>query len=291
MMLAMCSERSQAPISRRSFLRAASLTLATGGALGRIRAAASTSPSSTLKPFRFLVINDLHHATPECTPFFEALVAHMRRQAPYAFCLVVGDLADTGLNESLIAMRDSFARLEVPIHPVPGNHDCDVGENTDVYNQAFPEKLNYTFTHGGWQFVGLDSTDGNQWHDTHIGNEALAFLDQNLPLLDPQAPTVLFTHFPLAADVRMAPLNTAEVLNRFSGLNLRCAFSGHFHARTERECGDAVLLTNTCCSRVRGPHDGTIAEGYLVCTAHPDGSLEREFVEYLPAESTTANGA
>ncbi|MGH8017715.1 MAG: metallophosphoesterase family protein [Opitutaceae bacterium] len=236
-----------------------------------------------MKGFRFLVVNDLHHASTECTPFLEALVAHMRGRAPFDFCLIVGDLADQGARESLVAVREAFAPLGVPIHSVPGNHDCDVGENNEIYASVFPEKINYTFVHRGWQFVGLDTTDGNKWKDTRIGAAANAFLDAAVPTLDRKAPTILFTHFPMAEDVRMASLSANEVLGRFDGLDLRCVFSGHYHARTERARRSAVVTTNTCCARVRGPHDGTTDEGCLLCTAHGDGRLEREFVPFAPA--------
>jgi hypothetical protein len=49
-----------------------------------------------------------------------------------------------------------------------------------------------------------------------------------------------------------------------------------------------VLLTNACCARVRDNHDRTVPEGYLLCTAHPDGMLEREFVRFAPAENSVA---
>lgn len=271
-----------APTSRRSFLKIASLSLA-GGAFIRCKPGGPAS-ESPVSPFRFIVVNDLHHATEECTPFLDALVAHMRGQGPVDFCLIVGDLADTGLRESLVAVRDAFAKLGAPIHAVPGNHDCDLEENSRLFSEIFPGQLNQAFAHGGWQFIGLDSTDGKAWNDTRIGSEALGFLEGAAAAFDRAAPTVLFTHFPLAPDVRMASLNSGEVFARLEGFNLRCTFSGHYHARTERNHGDTPVLTNTCCSRVRAPHDDTLAEGYLICTAHPDGRLVRDFIEYQPAE-------
>ena len=272
-----------APSSRRSFLRNLSLSIAAGSLVRPVRLGAQT-PAASVNRFRFLVVNDIHHVSPECTPFMETLVLHMQEQGPVDFCLNVGDLADLGARESLVAVRDIFAALGAPVYPVPGNHDCDVGENTDLYSEIFPDRLNYSFAHRGWQFIGLDSTDGNKWNETRVGDAALSFLDTAARDLDRKAPTVLFTHFPMATDVRWASLSGADVLSRLDDLNLRCAFSGHFHARTERTHGRAAVLTNTCCSRVRGPHDDTTAEGYLVCTAHPDGRLDRVFIPYKPAE-------
>ena len=272
--------------SRRRFLRHLALAgagVAVPRAWADTLAASALAPATSATPFRFLVVNDLHHASAACDGFLEALVAAMRPHLPAACCLLVGDLADKGAPESLVAVRDAFAPLGIPLRPVPGNHDCDQGENTAHYAAVFPDCLNHHFSHGGWQFVGLDSTDGNKWGDTRVGADALAFLDRVLPTRDPRAPTVLFTHFPLAADVPMASLNAADVLRRFDGLRLVATFSGHYHARTERRAGATTLLTNTCCSRTRGPHDGSTSEGFLVCTAHPDGTLERDYVEFAPA--------
>jgi hypothetical protein len=237
--------------------------------------------------FRFVVVNDLHHATAECDPFFRSLVAQMRTHADVDFCLIVGDLADTGRPESFAAVGDAFAGLGVPLYTVPGNHDCDVEKNTNLYSQAFPGRLNYAFTHKGWQFVGLDSTEAEKWEKTRISDTTLAWLDTTLPTLDPARPTVLFTHFPIATGVNLAPVNAAEVLARFARVNLRAAFTGHYHARVERRQGDAALLTNVCCSRMRDNHDGSIEEGYLLCTGHANGRLTWEAVEFLPARRRT----
>ena len=247
-----------------------------------------SAPSAGSSEFRFLVVNDLHCGGPECAPFLAGLVRQMRAHENIAFCLVVGDLADNGQPASLEAVRDAFGGLGVPIHPVPGNHDCDIGLDARIYSEAFPDRLNYTFMHGGWQFVGFDSTDGNAWHDTRLGAAALVFLERTAAHLDPAAPTIVFTHFPLAPEVHMAPVNTAEALDRLAPLNVRAAFCGHFHGRTQHRHGQTVLLTNTCCSRVRDNHDGTLAEGYLLCSAYPDGTIESAFVEYAPARPAVA---
>jgi predicted phosphodiesterase len=275
------------PVSRRAFLGTLGSALAVAG-LGGCKSAAARPPAT----FRFLVVNDLHHGSAECDPFFAQLIAQMRGHGPVEFCLVVGDLADKGRPESLRAIRDAFAKLNTPMYCVPGNHDCDVEQNTRLYSEVFPDRLNYHFAHEGWQFIALDSTHGNNWGDTQIQPATLAWLDQTLPRLQRTKPTVVFTHFPLApvANARLTPTNAAEVVARFDGWNLRGALTGHYHARTETPHGASggILLTNACCARMRDNHDRTIPEGYLVCTAHPDGAMEREFVRFTPAELSAA---
>lgn len=240
--------------------------------------------------FRFLAINDLHHAEPACTPFFERLVVQLDKHRPFDFCLLLGDLSDQGLPDSLSAVREVFARLAVPVHAVPGNHDCDVEQNTQLYAKFFPGQLNHHFVHRGWQFIGLDTTDGNGWQNTRVAATTLAYLDSVLPELSRTAPTVLFTHFPLSAVTRrLAPVNSEDLLSRLDGYNVRVVLGGHYHANTVSLREDLPLVTTACCSRRRQNHDGTLPEGYLVCTAHADGTLEREFVEFLPAQDTLAH--
>ena len=267
-------------LSRRQLLRAVPVGAAAWWACGA-RALAQAGA------FRFIVVNDLHHATPECDPFFRSLVAQMSSHGAIDLCLIVGDLADTGRPESFMAVRDAFAALRVPVYTVPGNHDNDVEKTTRIYSDFFPGRLNYTFRHKDWQFIGLDSTEAEKFQNTRISETTLAWVDATLPTLDRARPTVLFTHFPLASGVNLVPLNAADLLSRVSTLNLRGAFTGHYHARIEKRLGDTPLLTNACCSRMRDNHDGSLDEGYLLCTATADGRLSWEFVEFTRARKAT----
>jgi len=269
------------PTNRRTFLRQMTSVVAAGVGANALRAQSTTAGPS----FRFIVINDLHHGSAECDPFFRKLIAQIRRHESIEFCVIVGDLADTGKPASLATIRRLFSELPYPFYAVPGNHDCDVEQTTRLYSEVFPDQLNYRFDHQGWEFVAFDSTEGNHWGGTMVQPETLAWLDATLPELDRSKPTVGFTHFPLSDAARqdLTPLNAPEVLARFDTVNLRCMFNGHFHARTEGHHGKAVVLTNACCSRVRDNHDGSLPEGYIVCTAYGDGRLDRDFVEFAPA--------
>ena len=264
-----------ASVSRRALLKLL--------ALGAAWRTAQSSVAAQQAAIRFIVVNDLHHATPECDPFFRSLVAQMASHGTIDFCLMVGDIADTGKPESFVSVRDAFSTLRVPIYTVPGNHDNDVEKTTRLYSEAFPGRLNYSFAHKGWQFVGLDSTDENKFEKTRISDVTLTWLDATLPTLDRTRPTVLFTHFPLATGVNLVPLNALDVLKRLSVLNVRAAFTGHYHARVERWFADTRLVTNACCSRMRDNHDGSLEEGYLLCTAGTDGRLTSQFVEFTAA--------
>jgi hypothetical protein len=270
------SPRNQRTLSRRELLQRA-------GSFGLAAALPWQATLDAQQGFRFIVVNDLHHGSSECDPFFASLVQQMRAHGTVDFCIIGGDVADTGKPESFAAIKNAFSQLRVPIYTVPGNHDCDVEKNTRLYSDAFPDRLNYTFRHKDWQFIALDTTDGNKSQGTRISDATLGWLDRTVPTIDRQRPTILFTHFPLAPDVQLASTNANDLLSKLDGVNLRGEFNGHYHARIERRRGDVPLLTNACCSRVRDNHDGSPEEGYLLCTASADGRLSWEFVEFLAA--------
>jgi hypothetical protein len=177
-----------------------------------------------------------------------------------------------------------MALTEMPYYVTPGNHDLDLSPVDGYYTDVFPERRNYTFTQKGWQFVVVDTTEGTKWKEVTIAETTLTWLDENLPKLDPSLPTVLATHFPIAAAVRLCPLNAERLLARFVGFNLRGTFSGHFHGQTMVRQGGCELVTNVCVARVRGNHDGTDFKGYFVCDGTADGTLTRTFVPFVGPE-------
>lgn len=236
-------------------------------------------------PLRFIVVNDTHAMTPACGEFLAGLVRQMKTHAP-DFCLLVGDLTDTGERDYLAMVRDAFKGLGAPLYVVPGNHDYLSPTDRSAYDRLFPQSLNYYFERNGWQFIGLDSTEGQKYEQTTIQPATLQWVDEQVKLLDKRRPTVLFTHFPLGADIKMRPLNADALLDRFRDHNLRAIFNGHYHAFTERKWRDVVITTNRCCALGRNNHDDSLEEGYFLCEAREGRIASRSFVEYKPASRT-----
>lgn len=269
-------------ITRREALRLASAPLI-ASSLTRFASAAETANG-----FTFIAVNDLHSFSEACAPFFQTVVTKMRESAPNAaFCLISGDLADGGEPAQYAIVRAAFDGLRVPLHPVPGNHDFIKDGDRTGYDTAFPDKLNYTFNHGGWQFIGLDSTQGIDFEETNISPATLAWLDSTIPALDPATPTVAFTHFPLGKGTTYRPLNADALLEKLGKLNLRATFSGHWHGLNEQRLDHADLIVNRCCARIRGNRDGSPLKGWWVCHAAPDGTLTHKFAT-LPIEKVDA---
>jgi hypothetical protein len=246
----------------------------------RAAAASGKNPASGTGPVRFVVANDFHHEDAECDPWMAKLFRQIATTENADFCFGLGDLANSGKRESLEAIKRLSGLAGMPFYPTPGNHDLDESSVDGYYEEIFPGRRNYIVRHAGWQFVSIDTTEGGKWHDVTIAASTLEWLDRALPDLDPLAPTVLCTHFPLASEVRMCPLNADAVLARFIGHNLRGVFGGHFHGRTSTPRGAIHLVTNACVSRVRDNHDKSPDKGYLVVDCGTDGSLETAFVKF-----------
>ena len=265
-------------ITRREALQR--LSAGTLLALGLWPGALRADNQAPVGSFRFLVINDTHCTSPECGRYLEGVIAQMKGEQA-EFCLHAGDLTDKADRHYFETVKDLFGRLAGSMHPVIGNHDYLTQSDRQAYTQTFPLRLNYYFRHRDWQFIGLDTSEGQHYEKTQIQPTTFQWLEDYLPRLDRKKPTVIFTHFPLGAGVPYRPINADALLDRFREFNLQAVFSGHYHGFTERKAAGVVLTTNRCCSLKRDNHDGTKEKGYFVCTAQ-DGQIHREFVEYKP---------
>lgn len=268
------AERASQPagaMTRRAALRAAA-ALALAPAV-----AARAWAGSASDDFHFVVANDLHYRDERCAEWLGRVIAHLRalRPAP-AFCVLDGDLSDTGTAAQLGAVRELFRTLPMPVHPIIGNHDFTESGDRAPFEKVFGPRLNFRFRHAGWEFLALDTTQGRDVYRTHIADPTLAWLDQTLPDLSRRRPVVVFTHFPLGRNW-LRPRNADALLARLRGHELRAVLSGHWHGITERTKGTASLSTGRCCSWWRTNHDGSLLKGFTLCRVR-DGRLTHEFV-------------
>jgi 3',5'-cyclic AMP phosphodiesterase CpdA len=278
-------QNSRMKITRRdALMRLGAGTLLAAGTWPGALSLRAGSPAGN---FRFVVVNDLHYINEDCGRFLEGIMGKIAAEQP-DFCLVAGDLTEKGQREHLAAMRDILGGLKLPYYPVIGNHDYNSAESNRYYRLFFPRRLNYWFEHAGWQFVGLDTSEGQKYEKTSVQPDTLQWLADHLGKLEPAKPTVIFTHFPLGPGVRYRPLNADAVLEPFKPFNLRAIYCGHFHGFTEKKTLSTVAFTNRCCALKRGNHDGTKEKGYFVCDA-ADGGVTTRFVKVaVPAQPATA---
>jgi 3',5'-cyclic AMP phosphodiesterase CpdA len=263
-------------LSRRQLLRLSADSLLVAGLWPGSLCADDAKPG---EEFHFLVVNDTHYFDKNCSPWLQNAIKQMNgHAAKIDFCLLVGDLGEHGRKEQMAAVRDHFAALERKTYIVIGNHDYLTQTDRTSFVELFPDRLNYHFGHRGWQFVGLDTTEGQRGRGTSIHPSTFKWLDVVLPKLDRKRPTIVFTHFPLGPWVIGRPKNAAALMDRFKDFNLEAVFNGHLHASTQRKVGKTTITTNRCCSYRRQNHDGSKEKGYFLCHAK-DGKVQRTFVE------------
>jgi 3',5'-cyclic AMP phosphodiesterase CpdA len=267
---------SRPTLSRRRLLQTSASTLLAAGLWpGRLFAAEKDSGA-----FDFVIINDIHAIDDADGKWLVDVVAKsIREQAEKPdFVIIAGDLTEDGSAKQMGAVKAAMATLKLPLHVVIGNHDY-VPKTKDrrPYEQAFPKGINYHFEHKGWNFVGLDSSDGTK-AQVNVLPATLNWVDVNLRKIDKARPMLLFTHFPLGPGVKNRALNADALLGKFKGHNLSCVFGGHHHGFTETKVGGTVLTTNRCCSLTKGNHDGTKEKGYFVCSGK-DGKVGARFVQ------------
>src|SRR5450432_1575640 len=117
-MLNLQAEKMRSSLTRREMLRLGAAGLVALGLWPRRLLGEDTPPADE---FTFIAVNDLHYSDAACRPWFDKVVADMKRSAPKAeFCLLGGDLADLGTAEQLKAIRDAFKKLDIPVHAVIG---------------------------------------------------------------------------------------------------------------------------------------------------------------------------
>jgi calcineurin-like phosphoesterase family protein len=263
-------------LSRRRLLRHGAGTLLAAGLWpGALRAGDAAPPED----FAFVVLNDLHYLNKNCTPFHEGVVAQIKahKEKP-ELCLIVGDLAENGTPEQFDPVRTIYRGLGLPVHVVVGNHDYVKDTDRKTYENLFPGSINYTFEHRGWQWVGLDSTAG-QNGTAPVPKDTLTWVDEHLPKMDKKKPLILFTHFPLGPFVVRRSTNAEELLKRFKDHNLQAIYNGHFHCLTESPVNGVIATTNRCCSFSHRNHFGSQQKGYFLCQVK-GGKIMREFVEF-----------
>jgi hypothetical protein len=262
-------------ITRRRLMQMSAGTLLVSGLWpGALRGQDAAS-----QDFSFIQVNDVHYIDDRAIPFFKDAIQKMKQALPDArLALMVGDTCEHGTPAELNGMKDILKTLGMEVRTVMGNHDWTTQTDRAAYEQTWPNSINYTFDHGGWQFVGLDTSDGVKWQNTAVSKATLDWVDQNLPRLDKRRPMILFTHFPLGEGVRYGVTNGADLLNRFKEYNLKAVYNGHFHGFTERDNGAFAITTDRCCSFHRDNHDGTREKGFFACRVK-DGKLTRQFVE------------
>lgn len=266
------------PFSRRQMMKLSAGALLAAGIWPGARRAWGAQTAT--KPLKFIQVNDLHYVDENCIPFFENLVREMNKIEGVALVLVAGDIVESGSAVQCHVMHDILGGLKVPFHVTCGNHDPLPSGDRKPWETAFGDKLNFFIENNGWQFVGLDTSDGTKVSRFDCKKETVEFAGTLPTKLDKDKPTFIYTHFPLGPGVTNRLQNADALMEPLKQLNVAAIFSGHHHAYTQKNVlTSAIATTNVCCSFKKANHDSTFQKGFFLVEA-ADGKWKRTFIEY-----------
>lgn len=161
-----------------------------------------------------------------------------------AFGVTLGDIMFDNLD--LFARQNQvIAKLGIPFYNVPGNHDMNYDAAGDRYSlETFKRHFGpnyFSFDYGKVHFIALDDVEyqgrhpetGAPRYQGLLGEKQLAWLENDLRMVDRERLVVLMMHIPLFNPRALSP--QANVMDRdklFSLLKNReslLAIAGHLH--------------------------------------------------------------
>lgn len=223
-------------MQRRDFL---ALTAAGGGAVFASGLAGCATAAAPDSDFYFVQLSDTHwgyqgDANPEATHTLRKAVAAVNAlpQAP-EFIVFTGDLTHTTDDPAerrrrMQTFQSIAAGLQVQtLRFMPGEHDASLDRGA-AFREFFGDPY-YTFDHKGVHFIVLDNVSDP---GAKIGDEQLAWLQQDLARLDRRAPIVVLTHrplFDLAPKWDWATRDGAQAIELLMPHENVTVFYGHIH--------------------------------------------------------------
>jgi 3',5'-cyclic AMP phosphodiesterase CpdA len=171
--------------------------------------------------------------------------------APVAV-LFTGDITANGLPEEYERARELLAPLEMPVHPLMGNHD-----NREAFRDGFGdhpgvaaagEFIQYTATCDGVEVIVCDTHDPD-WYGGRLGPERLGWVEAELERTA-GSPTILALHHPpilvgiheFDAEIPLAP----EDREALRGLPRRpdLIVAGHIHLSVHGTLGPTPVFVS-----------------------------------------------
>ena len=250
--------------------------------------------------FRFVFMTDIH-VQPELrgNDGFAAAITKANQLTP-DFVITGGDLIMDALGQTH-GRADSLYNLyafltkefNMPVYNTLGNHEVfglyeesGISPQHQEYGKAmYLNRMNYettyySFDHKGWHFIILDGIGFSPERKYYgvIDAEQFKWLKDDLKAVDESTPIVVSTHIPFVSvfgQMKDGPLsagsassritNGLEVLEAFSGHNLKLVLQGHLHEVEEIKYRGVTYITGGAVSGGwwKGDRDG-FAEGFAV---------------------------
>lgn len=274
--------RSKQSLTRRQFLTGSAVGI-TGALVPWLSTGCSSLTGTRSRfsgPVTFLSIGDMHLTDRGSMSYPRKVVDAMNDEGG-ELVLACGDLASKPTESELKLSKEVLDRLDMPYHPVLGNHDAlHRGDKEEtLFRTVFSQKQNsYCFAHRGVLFMGVDHGCGQAYGNNAVRPYVMTWIERTLATIPDDQPIIFFSHYPFGKGVKYRTKNSDDVQALFKNKKLLAMISGHFHGNTERRENGVLMTTTACSSGTRGNHDGTRAKGFRVFRVDENMNITTEFI-------------
>lgn len=253
---------------------------------------------SAQERFTFAFLTDIHLTTDRnAVPGFEQAIRTINAKNP-DFVITGGDLIMDALGQrygradSLFNLyTETVKNFKMKVYNTMGNHEIYgiyPKSGADSLNQEYGEKMfekrlgdsYYSFEHKGWKFMILNSVEVTDKHGYigKIDDKQIGWIKDELKKTDPETPVVISTHVPFLTantqkysgttvpnDSSEVIYNGKEVLDLFTGYNLKLVLQGHLHTVEDIYIDGIHFVTGGAVSAAwwTGPNRG-LEEGFML---------------------------
>jgi 3',5'-cyclic AMP phosphodiesterase CpdA len=209
------------------------------------------------KGFTFLQISDSHigfdkPANPNALATLQEAIGKVKSMPVQpAFMIHTGDITHLSKPAEFDNAQQAIGEAKLQVHYVPGEHDIIDEERGKAYLERYGKGAKgagwYSFDDGGVHFIGLvNVVDLKGGGLGNLGNEQLAWLEDDLKGKSASTPIVVFAHIPLwivypqwgwGTEDGMRAL---ELLKPFGSVTV---LNGHIHQLIQKVEGNVTFHT------------------------------------------------
>jgi outer membrane protein assembly factor BamB/predicted phosphodiesterase len=222
----------------------------------------STAVFAQRQSFRFAWLSDTHVGAQTGAADLSNSVRDINGLDNIAFVILSGDITEMGSDFQLETAKSILDSLKKPYYIIPGNHDTKWSQSGCTKFLALWGSDKFTFTYGGYGFIGIHQGPIMKMGDGHFSPEDLRWLDSAIATFSKTIQPLFFvTHYPLDPGID----NWYTVTERLKQCNTQVVLAGHGHANAKLNFEGLPAVMGQSNLRARKP-----VGAYTIVDVKPD---------------------